>query len=171
MQHMLPAISLALQNEANEREFYLENSRRTHNSVGREMFARIAADEEEHYRLLQQLHDRIIAADEQPVMVPAVVAGTDIQQMIAQLPTLAARTAQPDADDMAAIRTAIDFEKKGIEIYTELRDSCTVPDARDFFDRLASMERAHCLSLQDSLLFFEDPEQWHTQHEKPHFEA
>ena len=171
MQQMLPAISLALQNEASEREFYLENSRRTRNAVGREMFARIAADEEEHYRLLQQLHERIIEAGDQPVMVPAVVADTDIRQLIAQLPSLAARTADPDADDIAAIRTAIDFEKKGIQIYTELRDSCTVADARDFFDRLASMERDHCLSLQDSLLFFEDPEHWHTQHEKPHFEG
>ena len=171
MQQLLPAISVALQNEAREREFYLENSERTRNAVGREMFARIADEEQRHSHLLQQLHERIIAAGGAAVMIPACVAGTDLRQMIVQLPELASRTTNPDADDIEAIKTAIEFEKEGIERYTQLRDSCTGQDVKDFFDRLAQMERDHYLSLQDSLLFYQDPEQWHNEHEKPLLEG
>ena len=56
-QERLNALDVALNNEMREREFYLNNARRTKNEVGRAMFQQIADEELEHYERLKQLHE------------------------------------------------------------------------------------------------------------------
>jgi rubrerythrin len=43
----IKALEIALNNESQARDFYLQHGRRTQNSIGKMMFASIAADEDE----------------------------------------------------------------------------------------------------------------------------
>ncbi len=171
MEDTLKSIEVALNNELKEREFYLEHSRRTRNPVGKKMFETIAADENEHYERLKALHAEMTRQGTWPETIPALVSRTSIADILKNIPALAEKTASSDADDVQAVKTAIDFERTGYELYSQLRDAAGSQAVKDFFDLLASVEREHLNSLKETLLFFEDPATWFEEHEKGHFEA
>lgn len=171
MEQVLSSIQCALENEMRERDFYLHHSRRTANAVGRRMFETIAAEEDEHYARLLQLHDHLRAAGTWPETIPAAVGGTRIRAILDHLPELAHESPAADADDIAAVRTAIDFEQNAYRFYTQLQESAGTAAVAGFFQLLASIELEHYRSLKDTLQYFEDPSSWYTEREKPHFEA
>ena len=59
MENKIKAITVALENELHERDFYLAQSEKTDNPVGKKMFLQIAAEEDEHYRRLQRIHEEL----------------------------------------------------------------------------------------------------------------
>ena len=77
----------------------------------------------------------------------------------------ATETGGGDADDLAAVRKAIDFEEKGAAFYRRLRDQLTNPQEKAFFDLLASIEHEHYLSLKDTEEYLVDPVSWFRKRE------
>ncbi|MCP4751197.1 MAG: hypothetical protein GY866_09905 [Proteobacteria bacterium] len=75
------------------------------------------------------------------------------------------------ADDREALKIAIDFEKKGCDFYTDLKNKADTLQEKEFFKQLAAIEYEHFLSLSDTLLLFEYPVHWFAEREKPHFEG
>ena len=67
---------------------------------------------------------------------------------------------ESDGDDLEAVKIAIEFEKKGEEFYTRLADGAKDKAEKRFFSLLASMEREHMLSLEDTFEYFTDPHGW-----------
>jgi hypothetical protein len=70
-----------------------------------------------------------------------------------------------ESDDLAAIRTAIDFEDNGMEYYASLRDSINDKKERELFGLLSSIKREHYLSLKDAEEHYIDPAGWYRSHE------
>lgn len=171
MEPMVQSIEIALENEMRERDFYLQHAARTANAVGKQMFTRIAADEEEHYLRLKQVHEELARRGTWPERVPGVIKGTDVRLALALIKQAIGKAQAADADDRQAVQTAISFEEKAHQFYARLRDAADTAAAKKFFDLMAGMEREHLLSLKETLLFFEDPATWYEEHEKPHFEA
>jgi len=69
-------------------------------------------------------------------------------------------------DDLKAVRTAIDFEARGMALYTKLEEGSTDPKEKDFFKLLASIERQHFMSLRETEEFLSDPVSWYQNAEK-----
>ncbi|HVN71685.1 MAG TPA: ferritin family protein [Desulfomonilia bacterium] len=159
------ALETALQNELNEREFYLKHASRTNNAIGRSMFLRIADDELEHYQRLKELHAAWKRKDKWPDTVPLTVKTTNILSVLKELIRKAGESPEADRDDLEAIRIAADFETKGNEAYLALSKSVTDNKEKAFFELLASMEREHYLSLKDAEEYFKDPASWFTRKE------
>jgi len=156
----LNALEVALNNETREREFYLKNAERTKNPVGKAMFERIAEDELEHYNRLKELHGKWAAKDKWPESVPLKVNNTVVKDILVNVIKKVEKTAKGDADDIAAIKTAVDFEEKGVKFYSELRDASSNPREKEFFDLLAMIEHEHYLSLKDAEEYLTDPTSW-----------
>jgi len=171
MKPMVPSIEIALENEMRERDFYLQQAARTTSAVGKQMFTSIAADEEQHYQRLKQLHDELVRNGTWPAQVPGLMRGTDVRLALALITQAVDKYQTADADDRQAVETAIAFEERGYQMYADLRDAADTEAARSFFELMAGMEREHLLCLKETQLFFEDPATWHEEHEKPHFEA
>ncbi|HPP45526.1 MAG TPA: hypothetical protein PK446_07015, partial [Methanomassiliicoccaceae archaeon] len=76
-----------------------------------------------------------------------------------------------DADDIAAIEKALEFEAKGSEFYAELRDALTDPREKAFFDLLSKIEREHYLSLKDAEEYLKDPVSWLRRTERHSFDG
>jgi len=163
----LNALEVALENEKREREFYIENARRTKNPLGRTMFQQIADDELEHYERLKELHRRWKKEEKWPDTVPLAVKKSAVRDLFKK--TVGGRGDMPpgDDDDIKAIRIAIDFEARGIQHYADLRDGSSDTNEKAFFDLLSSMEREHYLSLKDSEEFLTDPVSWYRRTESP----
>lgn len=162
----LQAIEVALNNEMREREFYLKHAEKTRNEVGKAMFLQIAEEELEHYQRLKELHQAWSQQEKWPETVPLKVKNTDIKNVLVKVLKQVADKPESDADDLEAIRTAIDFEFKAEAFYRKILGQ--VSDAREkaFFSLLCQIEREHALSLQEAEEFLTDPESYYRTKER-----
>lgn len=165
------ALEVAIQNEAREREFYLKHMERTSNPHGKAMFASIADDELEHMKRLQDLHKRLLIEGRWPETIPLEVKGTEVRSIMKKLVDSVDTSSKVDSDDIEAVKVAIEFEAKGEAFYGDLRDRVDNAMEKRFFDLLATMEREHRLSLEDTLEYFRDPEAWFRVKEKHTFDG
>ncbi|MEI6127704.1 MAG: ferritin family protein [Pseudomonadota bacterium] len=171
MKDKIRSIELALENEIQERNFYLLHSAKTENPVGKRMFARIAEDEQEHLVRLQGIYKELSAQGRWPEHVSAEINNTDIMQFLVDTVRACGDTETVVSNDCDAIRIAIAFETKGYTFYQSLNTAAEAIEEKNFFSRMAAMEREHFLSLRETLLYLEDPAQWFFQQEKPGLEG
>jgi rubrerythrin len=162
----IQSIEVALTNESRERDFYLMHSKRTTNNMGKLMFATLAQDENEHYQRLLELHKKLSAQGNWPETVPLTVKGSNLQNVLKDILDKLEKDSPADVDDKEAVKLAIDFEEKGYKFYAALRDAVSSPAEKKFFTILAEMELEHYRSLQDTLMYFEDPSGWFAMQEK-----
>jgi rubrerythrin len=167
----IKALEVALNNESRERDFYLKHAERTRNSFGKLMFQSIAQDEEEHYQRLLELHKKLQDEGKWPETIPLKVKGVDMKSVLKKVIDSIDTSAKADTDDMEAVKIAIEFETKGEKFYSDLRDSVDDPIEKEFYGILASMEREHRLSLEDTYDYFKDPEGWYRMKEGRHLDG
>ena len=165
-QERLNALDVALNNEMREREFYLNNAKRTKNEVGRAMFQKIADEELEHYERLKQLHETWKKRETWPETVPLKVEDTIVKDVLADMVKKAEKMPEKDDDDLKAIRTAIDFEAKGEAYYAQIRDNVKDPREKEFFGLLSRIEHEHYLSLKDTEEYLTNPASWYVKAER-----
>jgi rubrerythrin len=170
-QDRIKALEVALNNESRERDFYLKHADRTSNSFGKLMFQSIAKDEDEHYKKILDLHGKLKEEGKWPETIPLKVKGTDMKSILKKVVESVDTSTEADTDDMEAVQIAIDFETRGEKFYSDLRDSVESPVEKEFYDVLATMEREHRLSLEDTLDYFKDPEGWYRMKEKRHLDG
>jgi rubrerythrin len=167
----LKSLEIALNNESWERDFYLKHAERTRHPLGESMFKAIAADEDEHYQRILELHKKLQDEGKWPEDLPLKVKETNVKSVLEKVVSTVGKSPQADTDDLEAVKIAIAFETKGEQFYQKLHDSVEDPNEKAFFGMLTSLEREHRLSLENTLLFFEDPEGWFQMNEKPHLDG
>jgi rubrerythrin len=167
----LNALEVALSNEMREREFYLKNAKRSRNPLGKAMFQQIGDDELEHYERLKQLQEKWAQKEKWPGTVPLKVKDTIVKDVLVDFLKKVDKTAKSDADDLQAVRTAIDFEAKGAKYYAQLRDDVSDPKEKQFFDLLSRIENEHYLSLKDTEEYLTDPTSWYRKKEHHTFDG
>ena len=167
----IKALDVALNNELRERDFYLKHKERTINPLGKLMFTSIASDEDEHYRRILELQKKLSKEGKWPETVPLIVKGTEVKSIIQKLVGSVDTSSKADLDDMKAVQIAIDFEAKGEMFYGNLAKSVEDPVEKKFYDLLASIEREHRLSLEDTYEYFQDPAGWYRIKERHHIDG
>ncbi len=166
MEERLNALQVALTNEMWEHEFYLNNAKRTLNNVGKAMFQQIAGEELEHYERLKQLSAVWEKQGKWPETVPLQVKNTVVGDVLLDVVKKSATAQKSDADDLKAIRTAIDFEAKGAAFYARLAEGSSDAKEKAFFALMAGIEQEHFASLKDTEEYFIDPSSWYRRMEK-----
>lgn len=165
MQERIDSLEVALKNERKEREFYLDQANKTKNPIGKTMFKQIAAEELEHYEKLKELHTAWASKKKWPDTVPLTVNGTDVGRILDDLLNKSKAGEPGEADDLKAIRTAIEFEAAGTKFYERLRDQVTEQKEKEFFGLLARIEHGHFLSLKDTEEYLTNPSSWYLKTE------
>jgi rubrerythrin len=166
MEKRMNALRFALENEEKEREFYLVNARKTKNLAGKNMFKQIANEEKEHYEVLKKLHDKWEKQKKWPATVPLKVKKSLAGSILKSMAGKKSARIKGSEDDLKAVRTAIDFEARGVDLYTKLEKGSTDPREKDFFKLIADIERTHFLSLRETEEFLTDPASWYLNAEK-----
>ena len=154
------ALQVALDNEMKEHKFYLKSAEKTKNPVGKAMFQQIAGEELEHYERLKQLNENWEKQKKWPETVPLKVKETVVKKVLKEAAQKAPKTAKGDADDLKAVRVAIEFEAKGAEYYAKLRDNVSDTKEKAFFNLLADIEHEHYVSLKETEEYLTDPVSW-----------
>lgn len=166
MKERLNTLEVALKNEMREHEFYKLNAERTRNPLGKAMFSQIAAEELEHYERLKQLHVQWAKEEKWPDTIPLKVNDTLVGNVLKDLLQKAKEAPAADADDLKAVRTAIDFEGNAATYYALLRNDVTDPLEKAFFELMANIEHEHYVSLKEVEEYFVDPVSWFRRTEK-----
>jgi rubrerythrin len=166
MKKRLDSLEIALGNEQAERAFYLQHAKKTSNVFGKRMFEKIAAEEKQHYERLRQLQEKWRGGERWPEDVPLSVSGTEVKSFIRSIAREASTLPAGNENDLAAVRTALDFEARGEKFYAVLRDQSADPREKAFFDLLSGIEREHYLSLKDMEEFLTDPAAWYKKKER-----
>lgn len=166
MNKRMNALKFALENEQKEYEFYMDNARRTKNLAGKNMFKQIATEEKEHYEILIKLHDKWEKQKQWPATVPLKVNESLVGNILKSMAGKKSSRIRGNEDDLKAIRTAIDFEARGVDLYTKLEKGSTDPKEKAFFKLIANIERTHFLSLRETEEFLTDPVSWYQNAEK-----
>lgn len=167
MDKRMSALKFALENEHKEYEFYIDNARRTKNLAGKNMFKQIASEEKEHCEILRKLHDKWEKQQQWPATVPLKVKESLAANILKAMAGKKSARIKGDEADLKAIRTAIDFEARGVDLYTRLEKESTDPREKAFFNLIAGIERTHFLSLRETEEFLTDPVSWYQNAEKP----
>ena len=167
----IKALEVALNNELQEKDFYLKHKERTISPLGKLMFASIAQDEQEHYHRIQELHQKLKEEGRWPETIPLKVKGTEVKSVMQKLVDLVDTASRANVDDLKAVEIAIDFEEKGEIFYKDLAIKVDNLLEKNFYNLLASMEREHRLSLQDANEYFKDPEGWLRIKERHHIDG
>ena len=160
MESKVKAIEIALENELKERDFYLQQSERTESPLGKKMFAAIAEDEDEHYRRLQELYNKLEERDKWPDDFSTDISSSKVKEIFDKVIGESKPVAQGDEEDAAAIKVALEFEERGEQFYADLAEKAEHETEKKFFELLSSMEREHRLSLEDTLDYLTDPQGW-----------
>ncbi|MBN1366156.1 MAG: ferritin family protein [Syntrophaceae bacterium] len=161
MNKRISALKFALENEQKERDFYLANARRTKNLAGKNMFKQIADEEKEHFDILKKLHEQWEKKKKWPSKVPLKVKKSLTGNLLKSMSDKKATRIKGNDDDLKAVRTAIDFEARGMALYAKLEAGSSDPREKAFFNLLAGIERQHFLSLRDTEEFLTDPASWY----------
>lgn len=159
------ALEVALNNEIREREFYLKHAEKTVNPAGKAMFNRIADDETEHYQRLSELHEKWKRNERWPDSIPLIISNTNVKDVLISTIKKLEKLDIADESDLQAIKTAIDFEERGVEFYRGLRDACDNPKEKAFFDLLSTVEYEHFLSLKNAEEYLTSPDTWYIRTE------
>ena len=150
-----------------ERDFYLKQSEKSADPLGKKMFATLAEEEEEHYKYLVELHNELKSAGKWPEEISVVINETNVGKVLDELVDRVNPSNIATADDKEAIKVAINFEKEAYEFYKGLVNQAGNPDEKTLFELLAALEMEHVVSLEETLLYFDDPGEWFAQYEKP----
>ena len=164
MNKRMSALKFALENEQKERDFYLAQARRTKNLAGKNMFKQIADEEKEHYDMLKKLFLAWEGKGKWPETLK--VKKSSAHRILKSLADKKAAYIKGNDDDLKAVRTAIDFEARGMALYTKLEEGSTDPKEKAFFNLLAGIERQHFMSLRDTEEFLMDPASWYQNTER-----
>jgi rubrerythrin len=167
MDKRIDSLAFALENEQKEHDFYMAHANKTKNLAGKNMFKQIANEEKEHYEILKKLHGKWEKQQKWPETVALEVKKSLAGSILKAISETKTAHAAGDDDDLSAIRTAIEFEARGVALYTKLEKESTDPKEQAFFKMIANVERDHMLSLRDTEEFLTDPVSWYQNIEKP----
>lgn len=148
-QEVLKAFKMGMETEFKGLETYLHYARMTKDETGKNMFIILAKDELEHYRILERALGKM--------QVDGNLSGIEIPESITQrvTPRLKDRDSrikgESGVDQVNALTTALDQERRSIELYRQQLSKAINPDARNTFKQLMEMEEAHYDLIQAEL--------------------
>jgi len=137
----MKALKMALEIEDSGLVTFLKFARQTKHEFGKNMFIRLAMDENEHRKILERQLDGL--AEGMPwveIRVPdyeierVAPTMTDKQQKV---------TMESGGAEIEALKIGLDLERKAAKFFREQAEAATEPGARSLFEQLASWEDAH----------------------------
>jgi len=140
------AIQTAIQMEQEGYDFYQKAAAQTSSDMGRTVFKSLAADELLHLEVFQKLFDEKVGKDEWTTLVNSGKKYADIQVFPKDLKRI--EGANPDTNEIDAIRIAMDSEKRAIEYYVEIKNKSSDPELNEIIEEIINQEKSHYQILE-----------------------
>lgn len=135
------AIKTAIQMEKDGYSFYKKAAAQTTSDMGRSIFESIANDELIHLDIFEKMFKNMVGKDEWNELVNSSKKYTNINVFPKDLKEVTG--ANPDANEIDALRIAMDSEKEAIEYYTKIRDNLSDNQVIEIINEIIEQEKNH----------------------------
>lgn len=170
IQKSLEALALALRTEEEGYKLYKSGADQSKNEVVKKIFQQLFKDELMHMDLIKRFYSVLnesggwsqLSDDEKNYRG---IAG-EIKTIFSQaLQEVKAGQGEVSNKDLEVYQKAIEFEKKGVLMYTKLYDENSDQKAKKFYAFLRDMEQEHADVLDNAYQYLKDPDNWYLQQE------
>ncbi len=142
------ALELTLAIERRGYTFYTNASRKTKNDTGRRMFQRLAAEESDHLRRLQQEHRSLLEKNEwlkrEPARLP--LSRKIVEEIFPQKELLKIEV-KDETSDLDALNIAMNLERRSHQFFKDFADHIADNNGRKIFMDFAKDEETHLKAL------------------------
>ena len=148
------SVDIAIQMEREAVEFYTKCAEKTTNALGRAMFLSIAEDERYHAACAAQV------LEGKPFTPPSTSPKQDLKSVFSEKRNEALEKVAASANDLDALKVAMEMEKKAVEFYRKAAAEAATRDEKALFDCLVKDEEQHFTIYQNTSAFLEDTGNW-----------
>lgn len=143
---VIKALEFALEAEKTGLSSYLNFAYQTKDPTGKNMFLRLAMDEFDHMRLLEQQARNLQSTE---CFLPVTIEPSEIEKLVPKLSAKDLRIrGEHGVSELGALKTALNLEDEAIKFYRAQTKTATDENAKMMYSRLAEMEQAHYDLLQ-----------------------
>lgn len=166
------ALSAAIEMEKKGYDFFTESATDAKDSLAKEVFEFLAAEELNHIRAIEKFNQEYLSgrsadADKVIESLKADRPRAAIERLFKEL----TKSTPVEGGDLDVYQFAMDFERKGQEFYREAEAAATDPDAKKLYGFLVGEERKHFKIVESCLLYFDNPEEFFHRREGWHLEG
>ncbi len=159
------ALQTALQMETEGKQFYSQSAERSSSQLARDLFQNLAAQEDVHYRTVQEVYDALKNRNEWPQKETVFKHPKSLKAVFTEATEMMDVEANPASTEMDAIKTAMSMEDKSYSFYKSRHEEATSPAEKQFYQALTGEERTHYLTLVASYEYLSNPQGWFTMKE------
>jgi len=161
----LEVLQLAVQMEADGKDFYQKASRKSSNRLAKELFRQLANEEDIHRKKFVEIYGAVKRGQKWPDVEPPLEKGKKIKSLFAEASKALGSKFKVAESELEAIKIAMDMEVRSYNLYQSRSKETTLPVEKHFYETLAGEERGHHLALLGSYEYLSDPAGWFTQKE------
>jgi rubrerythrin len=150
---------MALDSEREGLEMYQKASERTLYPLGKEMLLSLAEDEKSHIRMIEKIAHGLGLSK----ALEEARKGTPRQRVktaFAELKEAVAEDLAVCADELEALKIALDMEKRSYAFYKQGATEAASRDEAALFEKLAAEEDEHYRMLQNTYEYLQDSNHW-----------
>ncbi len=166
-------VKFAIQLEEDGLRMYREFAEKSTDPFGKKTFEGLVEDEMHHAELLRKVYGKCGIKEVERIVAESKTA--PIRQRFKTIFELAGEEARQrtsaDPSDIEAMRIAMDFEKRGYNIYRESEQKVKGEMEKTAFRHLIMMEEYHFELLQETFEYLNDTGNWFMKNEKWMFEG
>jgi len=171
----LKGLQLALKTEHDGYRFYVDAAARSGSALAKATFEGLAAAELTHIEVIQKYDAAIRKGGDWPEGQGAPSEHPDLPARIATIFSEAAKTIDAAvaeaADDTAAYKKALEFERKSYELYKDMASRTDDKRAKLFCEFMMVEEDQHYKILDETLQFLNEPADWFAKYERLFYTA
>ena len=154
------AIKTAIQMEKDGYAFYKKAAAQTTNELGRTVFESLAADELVHLDTFQKMFQGKINAIEWENLVKSNTKYGDVSIFPKDIKSM--KNANPNSDEMDALRMGMDSEKEAIDYYTSVMNTTSDAGIKKILREIIDQEKNHYLILQQEFSHLSSTGLWYS---------
>jgi len=166
-QKRLETLKKALAIEVQEKSYYLKAAESAANPVARQLFDRLALEEDEHAKKFRAIEAELSQGKDWPQTVEApTTGGSHLKAVVAAFNKGTTKTVKAARSELDAMKEAMGKELQAYDMYRGRAAETSSQWEKKFYTTLAGEERMHHLALLDSYEYLTDPAGWYTVKEK-----
>jgi len=170
----LQALHQGIQTELQGLTFYHKAAGQTRDPLGKQVLLSLAHEEVGHLRLLKVQYGALATDGHWVDMEKAreLEPGREVEQIFPQADDTLVKLLPAQADDTKALEIALEFERKGYQLYQRLAKDTADPAGRALYEFLGQQEQRHYDFIQRALEYLQTQGAWyHDEKELPMFEG
>lgn len=163
----IAALEKAIQMEIDGKEYYLKASERASNELGKKLLQSLAAEEDIHRKVFEDIFEDIRNKRGWPRKKLHVDGGRALRTVFANAIDNMDRDVKSIPEELDAVQTAMAMENKTYDFYREQGKKAAYDAEKQFYEALAGQEEEHYRILLDYYEFIKNPSAWFVQKEHP----